>query len=86
MRFVPEVFMSDMVEPASGVTNKVGLVLASGEITEGMTEGFYRIEVSRKSSSGKETLPKKYNEETTLGLEVDSASEQISLGLRIDLK
>ena len=76
--------MSEMIEPAVGKTNAQGLAMPGGEISGSMTEGFYRVKVSKRSGSGKETIPKRYNEETTLGYEV--ASEELSDGLRIELK
>jgi hypothetical protein len=36
----------------------------------GVPYGFYRIQVSRKDAEGKETIPARYNSETTLGQEV----------------
>jgi hypothetical protein len=72
VRFVPEKFMGPHAKPASGVSDARGAVQLSteGQSQPGAHWGFYRIEVSKKSPTGTETLPAKYNTATTLGQEV----------------
>jgi hypothetical protein len=74
VRLVPEKFMGESVQPAVGTTDKTGIAnmqLEEGAKKEkGVQWGYYRIEVSRKDSDGKETLPAKFNTATTLGCEV----------------
>lgn len=73
---VPEPFLSEYIEPAVGETNVAGVVTPNIEFTDpeivaqgygGMRLGMYRLEVT--SLDGK-TIPKKYNENSTLGVEV----------------
>jgi hypothetical protein len=47
--------------------------------------GLYRVEVS-KMVNGKETIPSKYNTETTLGVEVAQESPAMIFGAHFDLK
>lgn len=67
----PEAFMGGVTKPASGRTEKGYTDLISeGLDGEGVLGGFYKIEVSKKDASGKETIPAAYNTATTLGCEV----------------
>jgi hypothetical protein len=72
VRLVPESFMGSGFEPAVGVTDRSGNALLKSEdgATDGAQWGFYRVEVSKKNSAGKETLPARYNTSTNLGCEV----------------
>lgn len=85
VRFVPEPFMDQGFRIATGKTDDQGHVsLASeGEPLPGIRCGLYRVEVSKKDESGKETLPAQYNTQTTLGYEVRLGSAQ---GIRLELK
>ena len=78
VKVVPEPFLAEYVEPASGFTNTAGVVapgidFADPEIAaqgySGLRLGMYRVEVTQPDSS-KKPIPKKYNSETTLGVEV----------------
>jgi hypothetical protein len=87
--FVPEPFMKDFIQPASGSTGINGMAsLSRGEGIDnsGITVGFYKIEVSKQDASGKELLPAKYNTETTLGQEVTLGSQEVAMGLFYDLR
>src|SRR5262245_57863893 len=68
---VPEKFHGDSLKPASGVSDITGDVelKIAGSTLPGIACGFYRIEVSIKNG-GKETLPARFNSQTTLGVEV----------------
>ena len=70
--YVPEKFMGTSIKPASGVTDKSGQVslIAEGEKYPGAQPGFYRVQVSKKNANGQETIPARYNQDTTLGTEV----------------
>jgi hypothetical protein len=70
--YVPEKFMGSSIKSATGVSNSRGSVtlVAEGEKLPGVQPGFYRVEVSRKSASGQETIAARYNQNTTLGIEV----------------
>ena len=78
VELVPETFMAEIVEPATGETDGDGVVRPSIELdpeltkwgTGGFRSGVYRVKVSKKDQAGKETIPSKYNEQTTLGIEV----------------
>jgi EF hand len=84
--FVPESFLGSAFKPAKGVTNDTGkaVMKVEGANTPGVPCGLYRIEVSKQNPSGRETLPAKYNAQTTLGEEVapDLRSSGITLRLR----
>ena len=88
---LPEVFMADIIEPAYGTTDKRGVVRPSIELdeeirgvgTRGYRRGVYQVKVSKKDGSGKELLPKQYNEETTLGIEVKMEEHFEPIQLRL---
>jgi len=65
VRLIPEAFMLGAIESASGVTNLQGAVRPKidGQSLPGVHWGFYRAEIT----SDGETLPAKYNTQTTLG-------------------
>ncbi|HZU35232.1 MAG TPA: hypothetical protein VFA18_04970 [Gemmataceae bacterium] len=73
--FVPEAFLGPSFKPASGVSDEHGRVVLKmdGEEQPGLACGFYRITVSKKDASGRETIPARYNERTILGREVGPA-------------
>jgi len=68
--FEPEPFMGDAIKPCSGVTDEFGNVTLRGhsEKYDGIFPGFYRVKIS-KLVDGAESIPAKYNTETTLGHE-----------------
>lgn len=70
--FVPEKFLGSGYKPAAGVTGKNGVVdlQVEGETAPGIPCGLYRVTVSKKDAKGKELVPARYNEQTTLGQEV----------------
>jgi hypothetical protein len=72
VRFVPEQFMLGAVAEGSGKTDSGGLVTISIPNVDppGINVGFYKVVVSKKDATGKETLPAKFNTETILGMEV----------------
>jgi len=77
VRLIPVEFLQDMIQPADGVTGETGHAsptvddpVAKAEGVTGANPGFYRVEVSLLDGTGKETIPAKYNTETTLGLHV----------------
>ena len=73
----PESFLGAHVKPASGETNQFGDIspsvaredLPDPSLPGGVHFGLYRVRVT-KSAGGKETLPARYNAETTLGQEI----------------
>jgi hypothetical protein len=70
--YVPEKFMGTSIRTASGVSDERGAValITEGEKMSGVQPGFYRVQISKKSASGQETIPARYNQDTILGLEV----------------
>ena len=77
IRLVPVEFLEGMIQPAEGMTDESGNVLpatddpvAKAEGVTGVNPGFYRVEISRVDGNGQETIPAKYNTETTLGCHV----------------
>ena len=81
VRFVPEEFLGDAFRPAEGVTDSYGIAnivhapedRPDPEYPQGVRVGLYRVEVT-KQEDGKQIIPTKYNEETTLGQEVASGA------------
>lgn len=69
---VPERFLGDEIKPASGVTDSSGVanLATEGEEVPGVACGMFRIQVSKKDTGGRETVPARYNQNTTLGAEV----------------
>jgi len=69
----PEPFMQGLPVPAVGVTDargEVSLAVQDGKLP-GLYCGLYRVRVS-KQQQGRETIPARYNTETTLGFELAS--------------
>ena len=68
VRLVPEFFLTDVIEPATGTTMREGTVYpsVSGQATPLVRLGYYRVEVN---SDGVK-LPAKFNTATTVGVEV----------------
>lgn len=82
VRFVPEPFMASVIKEATGTTKQNGMAnINIADQLGGVQTGFYKVELSRQSRSGKESINKKYNEETILGQEVTTGSIQLSQGL-----
>jgi hypothetical protein len=68
--FVPEKFLGSAVRTASGVTDRDGVASPAAGGAPGIQPGYYRVSISKKDAQGKETLPARYNTQTTLGQEV----------------
>jgi hypothetical protein len=70
--FEPEKFLGPSFKPASGVSDKDGSVelKVEGGQGPGVPCGLYRVVVSKKNASGRESVPDRYNAKTTLGEEV----------------
>jgi hypothetical protein len=74
----PEKFQGASHKPATATTGPDGFApLAAEGLQSGFVlYGFYRIEVSKKGGGGKETIPARYNAQTTLGKELAPARAQ----------
>jgi hypothetical protein len=73
----PEPFLGTSIKPATGETNAFGDVspsvapadLPDPSLPGGVHFGLYRVRIT-KQSNGRETLPARYNSETSLGQEI----------------
>jgi hypothetical protein len=74
VRLVPEFFLTELLETATGTTDEAGMLLAdipSNDLrTPMMRPGYYRVEIAK--------LPAEYNTATTVGVEVSAASDDAS--------
>ncbi len=70
--YEPEPFLGSSYHSHQGQTDKNGTAVLDPELQgyPGIYVGLYRVRISKKDPSGKETLPKRYNTETELGREV----------------
>jgi len=90
--FEPESFLGESFQPCSGVTDERGEVFitrqADPEAVRGIYLGFYRVRISKAKANGKEMIPAKYNEETTLGFEAnnDVPEDAMYSGIPFNLK
>jgi hypothetical protein len=85
---VPESFMGSGFKPAHGKTNAGGACVefrTEGAAYPGIHPGVFRIVVSKKDASGKETIPARYNTETTLGVEARTGNPAVASGLELQL-
>jgi hypothetical protein len=85
----PETFMGSSIEPAEATSDAGGVFqpttpgVAAGLF--GARAGIYRIKVSKKDAKGGETIPARYNSQTTLGVELGSDSPVCNQGLELAL-
>jgi len=94
--FIPEKWLGPALHTATGVTDAQGNArptmedqylpkTPNGATIKGGNCAFYRVEISKKSGD-KETIPARYNTETTLGAEVAQGTRALMEGLHFDLK
>lgn len=78
VKLIPEEFMLGAVTEGVGVSDPLGMVVvsAAGVDPPGIGVGFYRVQVSKKDAAGKETVPAKFNTETTLGIELPASTRK----------
>ena len=70
---VPEEFLGANLKAARGTTDSTGrcnIRISADPDERGVHMGYYRVQISKKSPDGKETIPARYNSETELGVEV----------------
>jgi hypothetical protein len=75
--FEPEPFLGDSFKAASGETNALGEVMPSipkeqrmpADAPPGLALGLYKVRIT-KDAGGRESLPAKFNAETTLGQQI----------------
>jgi hypothetical protein len=91
--FEPEPFLGEEIKAGEGETSPLGMSTVSipkanrpaADSPPGLQLGFYKIRIS-KQAGGKETIPARYNSETTLGQEVAPDDPAIAgQKLRIEL-
>ncbi len=84
---VPEKFMGSGVQPAHATTDAGGgcQFRMEGMQYAGVHPGVFRIVISKKDAAGKETIPTKYNAETTLGVEARNGNPIVMNGLELNL-
>lgn len=82
---VPESFLGPSVKAANGTTDATGsasLQISSNPDERGVHLGYYRVEVTKPGSDGKEQLPARFNSETELGTEIiGDAADMFTLDL-----
>jgi hypothetical protein len=83
--FVPEKFLGANMKSGTGTTSETGSVYASSPTAAnskvyGLSPGFYRVEITKDG----ETIPARYNTETTLG--VEASRDYKPADLSFDLK
>ena len=89
--FEPEAFLGDVLHPATGVTrNGFAAMSVSPEHMphpngRGVAPGLYLVRIS-KIVDGEETIPAKYNTETTLGIEVAARASYMPNAVEFDLR
>ena len=85
--YEPEKFMGPAYQASSGTTDTSGFAEMKGQDPKypGLYLGFYRVRVS-KTEGGKESLPARYNTETTLAKEVSPDALCQERMPRIDLQ
>ena len=80
VQFEPEGFLGDAFQTVSAVTDEGGEVVPAkleGYPVAGIPLGLYRMRIS-KLVDGKDIIPEKYNQNTTLGQEVAPGAEGMS--------
>ena len=88
VKFVPEEFLGNEIQPSEGVTGEDGYAYLSvkvdpndPEAVQGVHCGLYRVEITKQGVK----IPAKYNTETILGQEVSNDAANIQEGIRFDL-
>jgi len=84
--YEPEPFLSHAIQPSSAVTGADGFAYPQGQDADypGLYPGTYRVRIS-KVVDGKETIPARYNKETTLGKELAFDAPSTHKLLRFEL-
>ena len=85
--FEPEPFLGPAFKECRGVTDSFGVASVSGHDAKfpGIYLGFYRVRIT-KEVSGRESIPAKYNTDTSLGYEGADDIPMVSHGIRFTLK
>lgn len=83
VKFVPEFFLTDVIEPATGTTDNLGIVRPTVENQPMalMRVGYYRVEVT----SPRAQIPAQFNTATKLGVEVPAYTSDPTMTGTIDI-
>lgn len=89
VKFVPEKFLGDEIQTATGETDQLGVAVLSvpldpdrpGDVP-GVHCGLYRVEITKPNTN----IPAKYNTQTILGQEVADDCPQIRRGINFQLE
>lgn len=75
VKLVPESFLGEGIEMATGRTNEHGIARMAipGSEFGGVRPGMYRVEVSKKDAAGAEQFPAEFNAQTRFGLEANTS-------------
>ena len=86
-RYIPERFLGPSFKPATGTTDASGhaSLVTEGE-EDGIMPGLYRVEISKKDAQGRETIPARYNTQTTLGCQIGFATRSAGSDVVFQLK
>ena len=89
VKFVPEKFLGDEIQTATGETDQSGVAVLSVPLdpdrpddVSGVHYGLYRVEITKQGTN----IPAKYNTQTILGQEVADDCPQIRRGIKFQLK
>jgi hypothetical protein len=92
--FDPEPFLADEIQAGEGISSFSGIAYPTipkekrdtADTPPGVRLGFYRVRIS-KVVNGKETVPAKYNSESTIGQQISPDDPVLQKGkLKYDLK
>jgi hypothetical protein len=88
VKIVPESFLADTLKHASATTDANGACAPRNPELPipAVYPGLYRVEISRKDAAGQESLPAKFNTQTTLGVDVGFDVPNLERGVVFDLK
>ena len=85
--FEPETFMGSQFKTCTGETDERGVAFVTGHDSKfpGIYLGFYRVRISKKEGD-RETIPAKYNTESTLGYEATDDIPEVNTVIQFKLE
>jgi hypothetical protein len=87
VKLIPDPCLGNTFKPAQGTTGADGQAgLRMADNFPGVQCGWFRVEVSKMDAGGQNSIPAKYNTETTLGAEIALDRPEIERGLTLELK
>jgi hypothetical protein len=89
VKFIPEKFLGDQIQTATGETNEFGVAVLSVPLdpairggAPGVQSGLYRVEITKEAMN----IPARYTAETILGQEVADDCPEVRRGINFPLK